>query len=98
MSRVPRPRGTSAPMPSTIVLTWLPSAQCASGLIRPWGGPAGSFRTLPRVREALDVRDQVEDVVLADLSGERRHDRRVTGGHLARGQEDRVADVALVGD
>ncbi len=52
----------------------------------------------PRGGEALDVGDQVEDLVLLDLPGEGRHDRGVAGGELLRRQQDRIAHVALVGD
>ena len=39
-----------------------------------------------------------KQVVLADPPGERRHDRLVAGHDLRVGQQDRVADVAVVGD
>src|SRR6185437_13819095 len=60
---------------------------------------AGRRRRSFRLRaRGLEVGDDVEDLRLAHLAREARHDRVVARHHVALRKQDRVADVRLVGD
>src|SRR5687767_1777735 len=48
--------------------------------------------------EGLDVGDELHELLLADLSAEAGHDRRVPADDAGGGIEDRLAKVVFVGD
>ena len=57
-----------------------------------------SSRRLRRIGQRLDVGDDPDELVLGDLAFIGRHQRLITRGDLAARLEDRIADIALVGD
>src|SRR6185312_14682654 len=47
--------------------------------------------------QRLDISDQLHNLVLAELAGIGRHDRRIAGHDLLVRQQDRIPDIAFIG-
>ena len=67
---------------------------CGAGI----NGVHGAARVMLNGDSGLEVGDQREQVLFAQLSGERGHQRRIARHDLGTRQQDRIAEVALIGN